>query len=101
MRSNVNGSGIAIDQQRLHFIHAICSIQTDRAIERIESLKTTACKKANFQSTPTVEALYAAQFALERELNQQLHNARNDGLLLTCWRGSSVEQFAIHPGRPA
>lgn len=95
------GSGKTQAQQRLAYTFAINAIQTDRALERIEAMGAAARRKAKYRATTTTGALWAAQFALEYELEKHLANAQSDGLLLTCWRGSEVEQFANHPGLPA
>lgn len=95
------GSGKASDPQRVANIHAICFIQTDRALERIQDLHLSALKKSNYRDTTTNCALWAAFCALSDELHRHLRDAQSDGKLLTCWRGSAVEAWARNPGFPA
>lgn len=74
-------------------IYAITYILKSRSAEKITAHRKAVIKKAKGTWTPLVDALFDGAYLLEKQANESLAQAVEQGLLLFCWDGSRVTEL--------
>jgi hypothetical protein len=78
---------------RTWHIHPILYVKNTRAMVRLDNLYIAQIRRSKYRNTPTSDALWAGMCALNEKADTMLALARDDGLLLMCWEGSSIVEF--------